>query len=266
MGAMGFEELGLVIAGLLVGSVVGATGVGGGALMTPILIMGFGVKPALAVGTDLLYAAITKGFGVWLHRTKGTVNWRIVGLLALGSLPACLATLYAINQMGENGLKFSVITKTLAVMIIITGSFTVFKTLIRKAAEHEEVEVVHWMHGRAREPLVVLLGAIVGVTVTLSSVGAGAIVATLLILLYPRLPTVSIVGTDIAYAIPLTLVAGLGHAGAGNVDWHMLGFMLCGSLPGMFLGTKFGFLVPEKVLRTTLGSMLVFIGILLLNK
>lgn len=263
---MEFADIGLAIAGLIVGSIVGATGVGGGALMTPILILGFGVKPALAVGTDLLYACITKGFGVWLHRTKGTVNWRIVGLLALGSLPSCLATLYVMHQLGENGLKFSLITKTLAVMIIITGSFTVFKTLWKKVAQQEDVAVVHWAHGRAREPLVVILGALVGVTVTLSSVGAGAIVATLLILLYPRLSTVSIVGTDIAYAIPLALVAGLGHASSGNVDWHMLGFMLMGSLPGMYLGTKFGFRVNEKVLRTVLGSMLVFIGILLLFK
>lgn len=263
---MDFTDIGLTIAGLIVGSIVGATGVGGGALMTPILILGFGVKPALAVGTDLLYACITKSFGVWLHRTKGTVNWRIVGLLALGSLPACLGSLYVMNQMGEEGIKFSVITKTLAVMIIITGSFTVFKTLIKKAAVNDAVPAIHWTHGRAREPLVVFLGAVVGVTVTLSSVGAGAIVATLLILLYPRLSTVSIVGTDIAYAIPLTLVAGLGHAGSGNVDWHMLGFMLMGSIPGIYIGTKFGFKVNEKVLRTILGSMLVFIGILLLFK
>ncbi|MFZ5699031.1 MAG: sulfite exporter TauE/SafE family protein [Pseudomonadota bacterium] len=263
---MGFEQFGLTIAGLVVGFMVGATGVGGGSLMTPILILGFGVKPALAVGTDLLYACATKSFGVWLHRTRGTVNWRIVGLLALGSLPACLITLYAMQQMGESGLKFSLITTTLAVMIIITGGFTVFKALIKKAAAHEEEPVIHWLHGRAREPLVVVLGALVGVTVTLSSVGAGAIVATLLLLLYPLLPTVAIVGTDIAYAIPLTLVAGLGHAGSGNVDWTMLAFMLAGSLPGIWLGTRFGFKVPEKVLRTTLGSMLVLIGVVLLFK
>jgi len=265
---MGFDvaNLGYSVAGLLVGMLVGATGVGGGSLMTPILILVFSVKPALAVGTDLLYACITKSFGVWLHRTRGTVNWRIVGLLALGSLPACAASLWLLHALGEDGLKFSLITKTLAVMIIATGTLTLFNSLLKKAAQHEEVAVVHWAHGRAREPLVVLLGVLVGATVTLSSVGAGAIVATLLLMLYPRLPTVSIVGTDLAYAIPLTLVAGLGHAGAGNVDFGLLGWMLLGSLPGIWLGTKFGFKVPDRVLRPVLGGTLVLIGCVLLTK
>lgn len=263
---MGFEQFGYSVAGLIVGIAVGATGVGGGSLMTPVLILGFNVHPALAVGTDLLYAAITKTFGVWLHRIKGTVDWRIVGLLAAGSLPSCAVTLYVMHLLGDDGIKIALITKTLAVMIIITGLFTLFRALIARAATHEEEPVVRWIHGRAREPIVVLLGVLVGMTVTLSSVGAGAIVATLLLVLYPMMRTVAIVGTDIAYAVPLTLVAGLGHMGSGNVDFGMLGFMLLGSLPGIWLGTKFGFRVPDRVLRPVLGGMLVLIGIVLLNK
>lgn len=254
------------LAGLVVGIAVGATGVGGGSLMTPILILGMGVAPALAVGTDLLYACITKSFGVWLHRTRGTVNLRIVGLLAVGSLPACMVTLWVLNSLGEEGLKYALITRTLAVAIILTGLVTVFNAVLRRAARHDQQGVVHWLHGRARAPLTVLLGAVVGTTVTISSVGAGAIVATLLLILYPRLPAVSVVGTDLAYAIPLTLLAGLGHLGIGNVDFKMLGWMLLGSLPGIWLGTKFGFSVPDRVLRPVLGGMLILIGLLLLFK
>lgn len=260
------EMFGYSVAGLIVGMMVGATGVGGGSLMTPILILGFGVQPALAVGTDLLYACITKSFGVWLHRTKGTVEWRIMGLLALGSLPACGLTLLVLHQMGTNGLKHTLITQTLAWAIIVTGLFTLFNALLRKSAKREDQAVVHWIHGPARKPLTVMLGAVVGVTVTLSSVGAGVIVASLLLVMYPLLPAVKIVGTDLAYAVPLTLVAGLGHLTIGNVNFHILGYMLLGSLPGIYLGTRFGFSVPDKVLRPILGGMLVFIGIILLTK
>ena len=260
------DFLGYSIAGLLVGTAVGATGVGGGSLMTPILILGFGIQPALAVGTDLLYACITKTFGVWLHRTTGTVNWRIVGLLAAGSLPACAVTLYFLHQLGEEGVKYSLITRTLSIAIIATGLVTIFNSVLRKTAKQEQEPVIHWIHGRARAPLTVALGAIVGTTVTLSSVGAGAIVASLLLILYPALPAVMIVGTDLAYAIPLTLLAGSGHLALGNVNFHILGAMLTGSLPGIYLGTRFGFSVPDKILRPVLGSMLIFIGVLLLLK
>src|SRR5262249_36391751 len=138
------DILGYSIAGLVVGIAVGATGVGGGSLMTPILILGFGIQPALAVGTDLLYACITKTFGVWLHRTKGTVNWPIVGLLAAGSLPACAATLFFLHQLGEEGLKYSLITRTLSVAIILTGLVTIFNALLRRTAKDEDEPVIHW--------------------------------------------------------------------------------------------------------------------------
>jgi uncharacterized membrane protein YfcA len=260
------EILAYASAGLLVGAMVGATGVGGGSLMTPILILGFGVHPATAVGTDLLYAAVTKSFGVWLHRTRGTVNWRIVGLLAAGSLPACALTLLVLNTLGHEGIKYALITRTLAVAIILTGLVTLFNAFLRSSAAHEEKPVVHWLHGRWRAPVTVLIGIVVGASVTLSSVGAGAIVASLLLLLYPMLRAVQIVGTDLAYAIPLTLTAGLGHMAIGNFDWGMLGAMLLGSLPGIYLGTRFGLSVPDRILRPMLGGMLIFIGVVLLTK
>jgi uncharacterized protein len=260
------EILGYALAGLVVGGMVGATGVGGGSLMTPILIIGFGVHPATAVGTDLLYAAITKSFGVWLHRTRGTVNWRIVGLLAAGSLPACAVTLLVLKDIGHEGIKYALITRTLAVAIILTGLVTLFNAFLRKSAAREEKPVVHWLHGRWRAPITVVIGVVVGASVTLSSVGAGAIVASLLLLLYPMLRAAQIVGTDLAYAIPLTLTAGLGHLAIGNFDWGLLGSMLLGSLPGIYLGTRFGLSVPDRVLRPILGGMLIFIGLLLLTK
>jgi uncharacterized membrane protein YfcA len=260
------EMLGYSVAGLVVGMAVGATGVGGGSLMTPILILGFGIQPATAVGTDLFYACLTKTFGVWLHRTRGTVNWRIVGLLAAGSLPACLVTLLVLNHLGQDGVKHALITRTLSVAIILTGLVTLFNAFLRRSARHEEQQVIHWLHGPLRGPLTVLLGAAVGASVTLSSVGAGAIVASLLLIMYPRLSAVAIVGTDLAYAIPLTLLAGLGHLSLGNMDFGMLGYMLLGSLPGIYIGTRFGFSVPDRVLRPVLGCMLIFIGILLLTK
>ena len=260
------EILGYATAGLLVGAMVGATGVGGGSLMTPILILGFGVHPATAVGTDLLYAAITKSFGVWLHRTRGTVNWRIVGLLAAGSLPACGLMLLMLKTLGHEGIKYTLITRTLAVAIILTGLVTLFNAYLRRSAAHEEKAIVHWLHGRWRRVITILIGVGVGASVTLSSVGAGAIVASLLLLMYPMLRAVQVVGTDLAYAIPLTLAAGLGHLAIGNFDWGLLGSMLLGSLPGIYLGTRFGLRVPDRILRPILGGMLIFIGIVLLVK
>ncbi len=244
--------------------IVGATGVGGGSLMTPILIMAFGIKPTLAVGTDLFYACISKSFGVFLHRTQGTVNWRIVLLLAAGSLPACGLTLLVLHNLGAEGVKFALLNKVLAMMILVTACFTLITTLLKAPAGQRLHRRDIFQHSRLREPLVIVLGAVVGVTVTLSSVGAGAIVATLLLVLYPRLPAAAIVGTDLAYAIPLTLVAGLGHLSTNHVDFRILSAMLLGSLPGIFVGTKFGSIVPDRILRPILGIALIGMSILLL--
>ncbi len=251
------------LAGMVVGIAVGATGVGGGSLMTPILILGMGVAPTVAVGTDLLYASLTKAFGVWLHRTKGTVNWKVVSLLAAGSLPASLMTILVLRSYDNGGVQ-KIMTLTLASAIVLTSLFTLFNAQLRRASTHDEVSVIRWFHGRWRAPLTVILGVIVGLLVTLSSVGAGVIVAAILLVLYPRMPAISIVGTDLAHAIPLTLLAGLGHASMGNINVLMLGWLLTGSLPGIYLGTKLGFYLPDRQLRPLIGGILLLIGILLI--
>ncbi len=248
------------LAGLVVGFAVGATGVGGGALMTPLLILLFGVSPAVAVGTDLLYAAGTKGFGVLLHRQKGTVEWSIVGLLMLGSVPTSILTTAALHWVGIDERIESLITLTLCVAVISTGLLTLLRNKVQSFSEHESFEVLRSLHRRWRSPMTVVAGAILGVVVTLSSVGAGVIGAMILLLLYPRLPAISVVGTDLAHAVPLTAVAGLGHMSLGTVDFSMLGYLLLGSIPGIYLGTRLGFRLPDRVLKPVIAGILVIIA------
>lgn len=248
------------VAGLVVGFAVGATGVGGGALMTPILILLFGVSPAVAVGTDLLYAAGTKGFGVLLHRHKGTVEWRIVWLLMLGSIPSSVLTTAILHKVGINDQIEQVITLTLCIAVISTGLLTLLKSQIQSFSEHESLDVLRKIHRQWREPMTVLSGVVLGVVVTLSSVGAGVIGAMILLLLYPRLPAISVVGTDLAHAVPLTLVAGLGHLTLGTVNFEMLGYLLLGSIPGIYLGTRIGFKLPDRVLKPVIATVLVLIA------
>lgn len=257
---------GFTLAGLAVGFAVGATGVGGGALMTPLLILLFGVAPSVAVGTDLLYAAITKGFGVYLHRTQGTVEWRIVGLLACGSVPASLATIGVLRVVGIGEGMEDVITFILSAAIIVTGVMTLLREKLRKASQHESLQAFKVMHRRLRTPLTILSGVVLGVVVTLSSVGAGVIGAVILLLLYPRLPAISVVGTDLAHAVPLTAIAGVGHLTLGTVDVHMLGYLLLGSLPGIYLGTRIGFKLPDHVLRPVIAAVLIIIAAGLFGK
>ena len=257
---------GFTLAGLAVGFAVGATGVGGGALMTPLLILLFGVAPSVAVGTDLLYAAITKGFGVYLHRTQGTVEWRIVGLLACGSVPASLVTILVMRQVGIGEGMEDLITFVLSAAIILTGVMTLLREKLRSASQHESLRVFKVMHRRMRTPLTILSGVVLGVVVTLSSVGAGVIGAVILLLLYPRLPAISVVGTDLAHAVPLTAIAGVGHLSLGTVDVHMLGYLLLGSLPGIYLGTRIGFKLPDHVLRPVIAAILIIIAAGLFGK
>ncbi|MDX1496388.1 MAG: sulfite exporter TauE/SafE family protein [Salinisphaeraceae bacterium] len=257
---------GFTLAGLAVGFAVGATGVGGGALMTPLLILLFGVAPAVAVGTDLLYAAITKGFGVYLHRTKGTVEWRIVGLLACGSVPASLITIAIMRQVGVGEAMESIIVITLCAAIILTGLMTLLREQLRSLSQHERFDFLKVAHRRLRTPLTIFSGVVLGVVVTLSSVGAGVIGAVILLLLYPRLPAISVVGTDLAHAVPLTAIAGIGHMSLGTVDVPMLGYLLLGSIPGIYLGTRIGFRLPDHVLRPVIAGVLILIAIGLFSK
>jgi uncharacterized protein len=245
------------LSGFAVGMLVGMTGVGGGALMTPLLILLFGIHPATAVGTDLLYAAATKTGGSLVHGLTRTVDWRIVGWLALGSVPLSAVTLFIVWRLHIDGEHArSLISSVLSIALLATALALIFRKQIVEfyAARVGELDP------RRTAMLTVLTGAVLGVLVSLSSVGAGAIGVTALILLYPRLPTVRIVGSDIAHAVPLTLVAGAGHWLMGSIDGLLLGSLLLGSIPGIILGSTVSTRVPDAVLRPILAVTLIIVG------
>ncbi len=255
-------DFAFTIAGFIVGFVVGLTGVGGGSLMTPILVLFFHISPSLAVGTDLLYAAITKAGGVWLHSRNGTVQWRIVGLLALGSIPSSIATIFVLEYLDGQGINYDkAITTSLSIALILTSAVILFKAQILSLSRFERLQIIRELHHRLQTPITVLVGILLGSLVTLSSVGAGALGAAILFLLYPRLPSVAIVGTDLAHAVPLTAIAGLGHYHLGSVDFTLLGSLLIGSLPGIYLGSHLGMNLPERIMRPLLATMLLGIGV-----
>lgn len=261
------NEYAFVLAGFFVGLVVGLTGVGGGSLMTPLLIFGFGIKPHLAIGTDLLFAAFTKmGGTVSLARSR-LVDWRIVGQVAAGSIPASLVTLYVLEHVGPaNHALQSVMTTTLGAALLLTAGATLYKALRGKAAPvHIGIEHLTQATTARHWSLPVLFGAIIGALVTITSVGAGAIGVTVLMLLYPALPLPRIVAADIAHAVPLTLVAGLGHAAIGSVDWPLLVKLLAGSLPGIWLGTYLMHKTPDRVIRALLSVLLAYAGVKLIT-
>ena len=259
------HDLAFVFAGFFVGLVVGLTGVGGGSLMTPILIFFFGVKPYLAVGTDLLFAAFTKMGGTLSMARQALVPWRVVGQLCAGSIPAALVTLYVLHEVGPaDPVVQRVMTTTLGGALLLTACATLYKALRgRQIVRHhgqpsaEALQPRHWS-------LPLLFGALIGTLVTLTSVGAGAIGVTVLMLLYPLLPLPRIVAADIAYAVPLTLVAGLGHASLGSVDWHLLGLLLSGSLPGIYIGSRLVLKAPERLIRSLLSGLLAYAGLKLI--
>jgi uncharacterized membrane protein YfcA len=246
-----------VLSGFVVGTLVGLTGVGGGSLMTPLLVLGFGIHPAAAVGTDLLYSAATKGLGTLVHGRRGTVAWRVTGLLATGSVPATTATIYGLSRLGVTGHDGSrVICVVLGVGLLLTAIALVFRRSIQRLAAAR----MGALRPRQRDVLTILTGVVLGVLVSLSSVGAGAVGVTALILLYPELPTARIVGSDIAHAVPLTLAAGIGHWMLGSVSWSLLGSLLMGSLPGIFIGSNLAALLPDRVLRPVLAATLAVVG------
>jgi len=250
------------IAGFMVGFIIGLTGVGGGSLMTPILILVFGFKPAIAVGTDLLYAAITKSAGIFVHNRRGTIEWKIVGLLATGSIPATIISVLLLKHLDTTGINYDkVITYTLSISLILTSLVLMFKNQLQYVSQNERYDAVRALHRRLRKPITVLAGALIGTLVTFSSVGAGALGAAILFFLYPRLRAASIVGTDIAHAVPITAIAGMGHIHIGTVDFLLLGSLLIGSLPGIYLGSHTGSYLPDKLLRPILAGMLLLIGI-----
>jgi uncharacterized membrane protein YfcA len=260
-------EPGLWVAGFAVGTIVGLTGVGGGSLMTPILIFFFGVKPYMAVGTDLLFAAFTKLAGTASLWHQRLVPWRVVGALCAGSLPASVITLWVLHELGPASAEVqSLMTATLGLALVLTAAAMMFKAL-RGQQLPSSVAQADWDRAmQARHPfLPVVFGAVIGVLVTLTSVGAGAIGVSVLILLYPLLPLPRIVAADIAYAVPLTLVAGLGHASLGSVDWPLLAQLLAGSLPGIWLGSRWMRHAPERLIRGLLSVLLAYAGTKLLT-
>lgn len=248
-----------IISGFAVGAVVGLTGVGGGSLMTPLLVLLFGIAPGTAVGTDLLYAAITKSGGTLIHARRGNVDWRIAGLLAAGSIPAAATTLFLAAHFAPQGLGGGarVITVSLGVALLLTAFALVLR---RRALAWSQSRGLDALPARRRAWLTALTGAALGALVSLSSVGAGALGVTALFFLYPRQPAVRVVGSDLAHAVPLTLVAGLGHWWLGSVDWNLLLTLLIGSLPGIAVGSHLAARVPERLLRRTLAGMLVVAG------
>jgi len=255
-------DFAIIFAGFAVGLIVGLTGVGGGSLMTPILIFFFGVKPYLAVGTDLLFAAFTKLGGTVSLSRQRLVPWGVVAQLSAGSLPAALITLAVLHQLGPASERVQgLMTHTLGVALLLTAAAMLFKLVRGKQLPLQLAEDEIAQASRARHPwLVALFGAAIGALVTLTSVGAGAIGVSVLLLLFPLLPLPRIVAADIAYAVPLTLVAGLGHASLGSVDWPLLVKLLAGSLPGIWLGTRLMRHTPERLVRSLLSLLLAYAG------
>ena len=246
-----------ILAGAAVGLAVGITGVGGGSLMTPMLIM-FGFPLQVAIGTDLLYASVTKAGGIFAHHRLRTIRWRIVFLLAAGSIPASLLTTYLLRAIFDGANDYApLLTTSLGVMLILTALVLLFKSRIVKPNPDKPSPPPVKHSGK----ITFIVGILLGIFVTLTSVGAGAFAAAVLLLLYPRLPALHVVGTDLAHAVPLTLVAGLGHLVLlGNVDFTLLGSLLIGSLPAIWIGTRIGAKLPNNVLQPILATILLVIG------
>ncbi len=245
-----------IVAGFAVGLLVGLTGVGGGSLMTPILMIFFNVKAIVAVGTDLLYASITKSVGIFAHGKLGNIDWKIVRLLAYGSIPAAIATTLYLRQSGiASDQTVASIKFWLGIALLLTSLSVLFRNQLTKLSK-----TGHWVNPSYTPTLTLILGLTLGFLVTLTSVGAGALGVTALLILYPKVPITRIVGTDVAHAVPLTLVAGLGHASLGTVDYQLLGTLLIGSIPGIWIGSHLSAKVAEHWVRTVLALILVYVG------
>ncbi len=253
-------EIGYIVAGFVVGLLVGLTGVGGGSLMTPILLLIFHIKPAVAVGTDLLYASITKSVGIFAHGKLGNIDWRMVRLLAYGSVPASVATILFLRSINvESSDAITTIKFWLGVALIITSAAVLLRGKLMELVSKDR-----WIPEAYVPTLTVILGVVLGVLVTLTSVGAGALGVTALILLYPKEKITTIVGSDIAHAVPLTLVAGLGHATLGTINYPLLGTLLIGSIPGIYIGSHLSVKVAEHWVRIALAAILIFVGLKLI--
>lgn len=261
-----------IFAGVVVGFCVGITGVGGGSLMTPILISLFKIEPHVAIGTDLLYAAISKFCGSLVHAKKMNIVWPIVIWLALGSIPASFATHWVLdNYLSQSTHYKTVLTMVLGFMLTLTGISIIFRAQIEKFfnrfRQHDvqddlstDLEKVD-LKSTKKRIMILVMGVVLGVFVTLSSVGAGAFGIMALVLMFPNLPMIRIIGSDVVHAVLLTFVAGMGHMTAGNVDFALLGWLLCGSIPAIVVGTLVSSHLPEKIIRKILGITLFALGV-----
>jgi uncharacterized membrane protein YfcA len=251
-----------VISGFAVGTLVGLTGVGGGSLMTPLLTLLFGISPTVAVGTDLAFASITKSAGTFAHRFRGTVHWNVVKLLCIGALPAAILSTFALKSFGALDKEIAqIIRYSIAVSVLLTVIALLFRGRMQRWIIANPAKQLQGMQLNAAT---ILAGALLGTLVTISSIGAGAIGATLLVLLYPRLSPAEIAGTDIAYAVPLTAIAAFGHWWLGSINWELLTMLLLGSVPGITIGSLAARSVPEKVLRGILATTLTAVAVKLI--
>jgi uncharacterized protein len=244
------------VAGFGVGLLVGMTGVGGGSLMTPLLILVFGINPATAVGSDLLYAAVTKTAGSVTHGFARSIEWQVVRRLATGSVPSTVVTIIILSHLNQSQAARSLITVILCGVLLVAAAVLIFRSAVVDFCRNRFLA----LDNRKTAIATVVFGATLGVLVTVSSVGAGAIGVCALIILYPNLSMAKIVGSDIAHAVPLTLVAGAGHWMIGTVDWHIIGSLLAGSLPGIILGSYYAVRVSEPVLRFLLAATLIVVS------
>lgn len=246
-----------VLAGFGVGAIVGMTGVGGGSLMTPLLLSVFKLNPAVAIGTDLWFAALTKMSGSVAHHRHGNVDYRITGLLLAGSIPASIATIAAMHYTGITKGWASALTLSLGIALLLTALTVAYRQVWAAVG----LRLERFVSPSRKPALTITSGLVLGFLVSLSSIGAGAIGATLILLLNPRIEARRVVGTDIAHAVPLTLVAGIGHATLGHVDWLLLGMLLIGSIPGIWLGAQLTRKLPDRLVRGLLCASLVTAGV-----
>jgi uncharacterized membrane protein YfcA len=257
-------DVALIGFGLGVGILVGMTGIGGGSLMTPLLILVFGVKPITAIGTDLAYAAVTKTVGGYKHWRQDTVDVRLSTWMALGSVPAAVSGVFVLDLLEQaTGRDFDDLLLTiLAAALLLTGVATLVRSFLKRMHERERATIpMNTRHKVAAVTLGVFVGFVLGVT----SAGSGALIAVGLILLFRLLPT-RVVGTDVFHAAILLWAAALAHIVAGNVDFLLAANILIGSVPGVWVGSHWSVRVPANVLRTTLAVVLIGAGMALLGK
>lgn len=254
-------DFALVAFGLGVGILVGMTGIGGGSLMTPMLILVFGVTPVTAIGTDLAYAAVTKTVGGYKHWQQKTVDFRLSSWMAIGSVPAAIFGVYVLTLLEDwLGSDFEdVVIALLAGALFITGIATLIRAFLKRMHERERDTIEM---ERRHKIAAVLLGLSVGFVLGVTSAGSGALIAVGLILLF-RLTPQRVVGTDVFHAAILLWAAGLAHVTAGNVDFGLAGTILVGSVPGVWLGSHWSVRVQPAVLRTTLAVVLIGAGLAL---